>query len=70
VEFTGDPEGIAALKALYGRDKAYLKFLIGEARSNADFTARFSDGPKKWQIKFDPRTNTLDVKPQGPAQAS
>lgn len=61
MEFVGDPEGIAALKALHARDKAYLKFLIGEARSNADFTARFSDAGKKWFIKFDPRTGKLEV---------
>ena len=43
VEFHGDTAGIAALKALYAKDKGYLKFLLGEARSNTDFIARFTD---------------------------
>ena len=61
MEFTGDAEGIAALKALHLRDKAYLKFLIAEARTNADLTARFTDAGRKWLIKFDPRTAKLEV---------
>jgi hypothetical protein len=67
VEFAGDPDGIAALKALYARDKSYVKFLIGEARSNTDSTARFTaeDG-RKWAVVFEPRSGNLTVKP-GPA---
>lgn len=64
MEFAGDPEGIAALKALYGRDKPYVKFLLGEARSNTDYTARFTaeDG-RKWAVVFDPRSGNVTLKP-------
>ena len=66
MEFLGDADGIAALKALYAKDKSYLKFLIGEARSNTDFTARFTaDDGRKWLIKFDPRTGNLELSPAG-----
>ncbi|MCC6334877.1 MAG: hypothetical protein IT380_12935 [Myxococcales bacterium] len=66
MDFVGDPDGITALKALYARDKSYAKFLIGEARSNTDFTARFTaeDG-KKWAVVFDPKTGNLTLKPDG-----
>lgn len=65
MELTGDAEGLAALKALHQQDKSYLKFLIGEARSNTDFTAPFTapDG-KKWKLVFDPRTGALTVSPR------
>jgi hypothetical protein len=65
VELTGDQEGISALKALHAQDKSYLKFLIGEARSNTDSIAFFTaaDG-KKWQLFFDPRNGNIEVKPR------
>lgn len=63
MDFAGDPDGIAALKALFARDKPYVKFLLNEAKSNTDFTARFTgeDG-KKWAVVFDPRTSGLTLK--------
>ena len=65
VDFAGDPDGIAALKALFARDKPYVKFLLNEAKSNTDFTARFSDeAGKKWAVVFDPRTSGLTLKPE------
>jgi hypothetical protein len=70
VEFTGDPEGIAAFKALYARDKPYVKFLLGEARSNTDFTARFTDeAGRKWAVVFEPRTGNVLLKPEPPPAA-
>ena len=66
VDFTGDPEGIAALKALYARDRSYVKFLLGEARSNTDYTARFTDeAGRKWAVVFEPRSGNLAIKPEG-----
>ncbi len=64
MEFAGDPAGIAALKALFGRDKPYVKFLLNEAKSNTDYTARFTaeDGVK-WAVVFDPATGGLTLKP-------
>ena len=64
MEFLGDANGIAALKALWAKDKGYLKFLLGEARSNTDYTARFTaDDGRKWVIKFDPRSGNLEISP-------
>ena len=64
MEFTGDPDGIAALKALFAKDKPYVKFLLNEAKSNTDYTARFSgEDERKWAVVFDPATGKLTLKP-------
>jgi hypothetical protein len=64
MELTGDSEGIAALKALAASDRGYLKFLIGEARSNTDLCTRFSgeDG-RRWTLRLDPASGNLVVEP-------
>lgn len=68
MELGGDPEGVKALKALHAKNKDYIKFLIGEARSNVDQTATFSaeDGKSHWVLKFDAATGNLDVQPAPP----
>jgi len=45
---TGDPEGIAALKALAAEHRDFFKFLLAEAQSNLDHNAHFTaaDGGK------------------------
>ena len=65
MELTGDPDGIAALKAKHAKDKGYIKFLVTEARSNVDQSATFTgeDG-KHWRLKFDAATGNLDVQPK------
>ncbi len=62
MDLRGDPEGISALKALHAEDKSYLKFLLNEANSNADLTARFTakDG-SQWTVRVDPRAGHIDV---------
>ena len=49
MELTGDPAGVAALKEMHAADKGFVKFILNEARSNFDFTARFTakDGKTK-----------------------
>ena len=42
MKLVGDPAGIAALKALGTKDRGAVKFLLEEARSNTDRTARFT----------------------------
>ena len=37
----GDPDGIAALKALSAERRDYLKFLISEAQTNSNHVAEF-----------------------------
>jgi hypothetical protein len=62
VELTGDPEGIAALKAIHTKNRDYLKFLIGEIRSNTDLRTVFKgDDGSAWHITLDPKSNKLDV---------
>lgn len=58
----GDDQGIAALKALAGKDHEYLKFLIKEARSNTDLCTRFkaADGTA-YVLKVDPKSGDLTV---------
>lgn len=66
MELTGDPAGIAALKALAAADKSYLKFLINEARSNTDLCTRFTDASgAHWVLRIDPATGNLVVEPVG-----
>ena len=64
MELKGDPKGIEALKEKHAEDKNFVKFLLNEARSNADRTARFTakDG-SKWQVVDDPRSGTIEVSP-------
>ena len=64
MELQGDPAGVAALKELHAADKEFVKFLLKEARSNFDLTAKFTakDG-KQWLVKFDPRSGVVDIQP-------
>ncbi len=60
----GDQQGIAALKALAGKDHEYLKFLIKEARSNTDLCTRFkSPDGTAFVLKVDPKSGDLTVEP-------
>ncbi|HVO32065.1 MAG TPA: hypothetical protein VMV18_15080 [bacterium] len=63
MDLRGDPEGIAALKALHEADKNYLKFLLQEAQSNFDRSAKFTakDG-SHWMVVVDPRGGHVEVK--------
>ena len=64
MKLTGDPEGIAVLKALHQQDKEYLKFLVGEAKSNTDLKATFkSKEGKKYVLRLDLATGDLEVMP-------
>ena len=62
VNLTGDPAGLAALKAMQESNRDYLKFLIQEARSvfehHVDFKA--SDGAQ-FRLTFDPKTGAFAV---------
>ncbi|MBI4705075.1 MAG: hypothetical protein HY744_28545 [Deltaproteobacteria bacterium] len=67
----GDPEGIAQLKALHAEDKQYLKFLVGEARTNTDLAAPFKGkNGLRYVLRLDPRTGELHVEQSaGPASS-
>ena len=61
MKFTGDPDGIAALKRMKEGRLEYLKYLLQEARTNFDHTAEFKDEDKKYKIVFDTQTGELNV---------
>jgi hypothetical protein len=62
VELIGDQEGIAALKAIHTKNRDYLKFLLGEIRSNTDLRAAFkAEDGSQWHITLDPKSNELKV---------
>ncbi len=64
MDLSGDANGIAALKELVKANPNYIKFLIGEARTNVDHTAPFTakDGTK-YKLKLDLATSHLEVVP-------
>jgi hypothetical protein len=63
----GDPDGLAALKALQEHNRDYLKFLIQEAKTvfehHVDFKA---EGGVKFRLVFDMKTGgfTVEKKPE------
>lgn len=61
MKFTGDPDGIAALKKIKESRLEYLKYLLQEARTNFDHVTTFKDEENKFKITFDPQTGDLDV---------
>jgi hypothetical protein len=69
MRLTGDPDGIAALKALNAEHRDYLKFLITEAQSNSDHVASFKTGDGTlWELALHVSTGVLEVrKPGAPA---
>jgi hypothetical protein len=61
-KISGDENGIAALKELVKANPGYMRFLIGEARTNVDHTAPFTakDGTK-YLLKLDLATGAMKV---------
>lgn len=57
MELTGDPEAIAALKALREKSKDYLKFLIQEVESSFEGQVKYK-GPDgvEYTLSRDPKT--------------
>jgi hypothetical protein len=66
VHLTGEPAGLAALKAMQDSNREYLKFLIQEAKTvfehHVDFKA---EGGAQFRLKFDVKTGgfTVEKKP-------
>jgi len=65
MKFTGDPDGITALKDMKETRLDYLKYLVTEARTNFDRTASFTHNDVKYKMVFDPQTGDLDVQKAG-----
>ncbi len=67
VKLSGDPVGVAALKALADKDREYLKFLINEARSNTDLKTTFkSEAGTPYVLRLDVQTGDFVVEPHAP----
>jgi hypothetical protein len=62
VNLTGDPDGLAVLKAFQEGNRDYLKFLIQEARSVFEHHVDFkgADGAQ-FRLIFDVRTGAFKV---------
>ncbi len=62
MNLTGDPEGLAALKALQEGNRDYLKFLIQEARSVFEHHVDFKNAAgAQFRLTFDVRTGDFRV---------
>jgi hypothetical protein len=62
MNLTGDPEGLAALKALQEGNRDYLKFLIQEARSVFEHHVDFKNAQgAQFRLIFDVRTGDFRV---------
>ena len=62
MKLEGDEEGIAVLKAMHAKDKTYLKFLVGEAKTNTDLKTTFkSEDGTPYVLRVDVRTGNLVV---------
>jgi len=63
MKLVGDPDGVNALKQLVGEHRDYLKFLITEAQSNTDHSAKFkgADG-SHWLLVVHPESGDLEVR--------
>jgi hypothetical protein len=59
---TGDPEGIDVLKAIKADRPEFLKFLLGEAKTNTTHSADFkAEDGTAYVLKFVPTTGDLVV---------
>ena len=64
VKLEGDPAGIEGLQALHAADKTYLKFLIGEAKTNTDLKTTFkAPNGRPFVLRVDSKTGNLVVEP-------
>lgn len=64
MKLEGDEEGIAVLKAMHAKDKTYLKFLVGEAKTNTDLKTTFkSEDGRLFVLRVDVKTGNLVVEP-------
>lgn len=62
MKLVGNEEGIAVLKSLHQENKEFLKFLVGEAKSNFDLKTTFkSKDGKEYVLRLDPKTGDLEV---------
>jgi hypothetical protein len=62
VKLEGDEDGIAVLKAMHAKDPTYLKFLVGEAKTNTDLKTTFkAEDGTAFVLRVDVKTGNLVV---------
>ena len=65
MELIGNAAGIAALKAIKEKNRDYLKFLLGEIRSNTDLKTSFkAEDGARYSVTLDAKAQTLTVNPE------
>jgi hypothetical protein len=62
MELLGDAGGIEALKSIKEKNRDYLKFLLGEIRTNTDLKTVFkAEDGKQYSVQLDPKSGNLTV---------
>lgn len=63
MKLVGDASGLEELKKMQAERKDYLKYIITEAKTNADFSTTFksTDGATKYKLTFDRLAQELKV---------
>ena len=62
MNLTGDPAGLAALKAMQENNREYLKFLITEAKTVFEHHVDFKDGSgAQFRLVYDVKTGAFRV---------
>ena len=63
MQVVGDPEGVAALKAMASEHRDYLKFLLNEAKSATGHVASFraADGTR-WEVVLHLESGDIEVR--------
>ncbi|HTE55782.1 MAG TPA: hypothetical protein VK698_33235 [Kofleriaceae bacterium] len=67
MRLVGDAEGIAALRKMVDSNREYLKFLLAEAGSSIDHTAKFRDPDGvRWQLVHNLVSGEIEVRRAAP----
>jgi hypothetical protein len=60
----GDPQGIAALKAMHQKNQGFVKAVLEDARSTTDNISFFrGDDGVRYKVTLDPASGDLDIQP-------
>jgi hypothetical protein len=65
MKFTGDPDGINALKKMKETRLEFLKYLLQEARTNFDHSTTFKENDVTFKITMNVHTGDLEVQKVG-----
>jgi len=69
VKLTGDPDAIAALKALHTNNPGYMKALLEDVKTTTDHTTTFRDqAGMKYRLTLDHNTGELCLEKERPTE--